>query len=105
MAKVFGPLFSLTASGTFRGFMEFRTRTGDVIVGSPKSVKPPRSPAQRAQAAHFQTAVETWRELPEADRGPWKTAGASRNLSGYQLYISEYLIQGITPPGQPQLPS
>lgn len=102
MAKVVGPLFSLTASGNFRGLMEFRT--GEVIVGSPKTQKPPRSPAQQAQAARFQTAVEAWRDLSEADQTNWKTAGASRGLSGYQIYVSEYLIQGITPPGQPLLP-
>ena len=34
MAKVTGLLFSFTARGNFRGIMEFRIRSGDVINGA-----------------------------------------------------------------------
>jgi hypothetical protein len=104
MAKVKGPLFSLSASGEFNGMMEFRTVGSGTVAAGVKSRVPPRSPAQAAQTARFSRAVGGWRTLTLEQRNAWRTAGPAHGMTGYQLYISEYQTQGIQPPGQPQIP-
>lgn len=103
MARVKGPLFSLSATGEFKG-MEFRTGSGSTVVAAPKVVQAPRRPAQLAQQAAFQTAVQAWKALDANGQQAWRTAAQNTGLSGYQLYISEYMTQAIVPPGQPVPP-
>lgn len=103
MARVKGPLFSLSASGEFRG-MEFRTGSGSTVVAAPKVVQAPRRPAQLAQQAAFQAAITAWNSLDANSRQTWRTAASTIGISGYQLYLREYLAQAITPPGQPLPP-
>lgn len=101
MAKVTGPLLSLSASGEFAGLMEFRTGTAGTVVTTVRSVRPPRSPAQAAQSQRFANAVSGWRDLSATQKADWKTRGAAYALTGWQYYLRQYQEQGITPPGQP----
>lgn len=103
MAKVKGPLFSLSASGNFQGLIEFRTTDGQTVAAGPKAYVPPRTPAQAEQTNRFKDAVIGWRALDPAGKAAW-AAIAPSNTSGYRLYISEYLNQNIYPPDQPQQP-
>lgn len=103
MARVKGPLFSLSATGEFKG-MEFRTGGGSTVVAAPKTVLAPRRPAQIAQQAAFQTAVNAWKALDANGQQTWRTAAQNTGMSGYQLYVSEYLTQAIVPPDQPIVP-
>jgi hypothetical protein len=104
MAKVKGPLFSLSASGEFNGMMEFRTVGGSTVAAGIKRRVPPRSPSQAAQTQRFRQAVNGWRSLTIEQRNTWRAAGPAHSMTGYQLYISEYQTQGIQPPNQPQIP-
>lgn len=104
MPKVRGPLFSLSASGQFDDKVQFRTTAAGCIVTRPQLTTPPRSPAQDAQAARFQVAVQGWRDLDMPTRDQWRTAATSTGMTGYQFYISEYMGQNITPPDQPMIP-
>lgn len=104
MAKVKGPLFSLAATGEFRG-MEFRTGNGETTVAAPREITAPRRPAQVAQSNRFKIATSAWRELDTAEKDLWKTSAAPLSISGYNLYVSEYINQNVTPPGQPNRPT
>ncbi|MDG4594217.1 MAG: hypothetical protein P9F75_00735 [Candidatus Contendobacter sp.] len=101
MAKVKGPLFSLSASGLFRG-MEFRTGGGETTVAAPREIKAQRRPAQVAQNQRFKTALQAWTELSQEEKNGWTASATGTGMSGYKFYISEYLNQNIIPPNQPQ---
>lgn len=103
MAKVKGPLFSLAATGKFRG-IEFRTGGGETTVAGPKTITTPRRPAQVAQGQRFKAAVEAWNALPPADKDLWKASASGTGMNGYQLYISEHINQNVIPPAQPERP-
>lgn len=104
MPKVTGPLFSVTASGNFQGLMEFRTKGTTTTVGKTRTKPATRSAAQQQQAARFKTAVTGWKDLDTIGQAEWKAAALNTGLSGYQLYLSEYQGQNITPPNQPLVP-
>lgn len=103
MAQVQGPLFSLTATGQFRG-LEFRTGGGKTIVASPKDIQAERRPAQVTQNNRFRVALNAWNNLSEPDKADWGVSANGTGMSGYKLFISEYFTQNIQPPGIPQRP-
>lgn len=104
MPKVKGPLFSVSASGTYRDALEFRTQGAQTTVAAPRRMAAPRSPAQQDQAARFALAIQGWREATPILKDAWKSAAAPLGLTGYQYYLSEYANQGVQPPGQPIIP-
>lgn len=103
MARVIGPLFSVSASGLFQGIVEFRTGGGRTIAATPKAYVPPRTPAQAEQTNRFKDAISGWRGLDETARTEWKTRAPS-GMTGYRFYIAEYFNQDIYPPSQPTPP-
>lgn len=104
MARTKGPLFSVSASGDFRGVMEFRSGGGRTIVAGAKQSHPARTAAQQAQAQKFTRAKDQWNLLSADARQVWRTAAQGMGVTGYQLYISEYINQNVTPPDQPTPP-
>ena len=105
MPRVTGPLFSAGASGAFAGVCEFRMVNGKAVVTAAKRMNRPQGPEQQANAARFKTAIGGWKSLDEEQQGLWKTKAAFQKLTGYQLYLREYLRQGVVPPHQPILPA
>lgn len=104
MPRVKGPLFSVSASGGFLGMMEFRTTGDKTVVTGAKHAPATRTPAQIAQTVRFKTAVDAWGTLSDAVKLTWKNKARYLDMSGYQLFISEYQTQNIVPPGLPVLP-
>ena len=105
MARVTAPLFSGAASGQFSDICEFRMVNGKAVVTGTKTRRKPLAAATQVQASRFSTAAAEWRALSEEQQDQWVDAGYMHGLTGYQLYIREYLTQGITPPGQPTIPT
>lgn len=103
MAKVKGPLFSLSASGAFRGIVEYRTVAGETVAAGIKAYVPPRTPAQAAQTNRFKDAVIGWRTATTEQKAAWNAA-APAGTTGYRYYLSEYIFQNVQPPGQPTPP-
>lgn len=103
MAKVKGPLFSIAATGEFRG-MHFRTGSGNTTVAGPRETSTPRRPAQVAQSERFKTAITGWNALDDTAKAAWKAAAANTGMNGYQLYVSEFIHQAITAGANPILP-
>lgn len=103
MATVKGPLFSVSASGTYSNIVF--SATGDkTIAGGQRQKLPGRTPAQQAHAKRFKTATEGWGALDNPTKDLWKAAAIGTGNSGYQLYLSEFMGQFIIPPGQPVIP-
>lgn len=96
---------SFAASGTFRGEMEFRTGGGKTIVCGIRTPPSERSPFQQAQSQRFSEAIAGWRGLDAVERVSWDTAAQETPLTGYQLFISEWFTQDITPPDLPIPPA
>jgi hypothetical protein len=105
MPRVTGPLFSAGASGAFGGLMEFRMIGTKAVVTAPKHRSKPQGPAQQANAARFQVAIGGWKTLDAAGKTAWQSKALLLTLTGYQLYLREYLRQNIAPPNHPLLPA
>jgi hypothetical protein len=105
MPRVTGPLFSAGASGAFGGIMEFRMVGTQAVVTAPKHRRKAPGPAQRANAARFQVAIGGWKTLDAASKTHWQGKALLLRLTGYQLYLREYLRQNIAPPHHPILPA
>lgn len=104
MPKVTGPLFSLAASGVFKDQLEFRIVAGQTVVADRRTAPKTRSAAQQQQSARFAEAVAAWRLATGETKAAWKTAAAGTGMNGYQLYLSEYQTQHVTPPDDPLIP-
>jgi hypothetical protein len=105
MAKIIAPLFSGAASGRFSNLAEFRMVNGQAIAAGIKERRKPIAPQTEAQASRFKTAANAWTALDEVSRDLWRDAAALQSMSGYNLWIREYLQQGIVPPAQPVIPT
>jgi hypothetical protein len=105
MAKVTAPLFSATASGKFGEICEFRIIGSRVIAGAIKRKRAGQSAGQAAQASRFQLAAASWGAQDDTTQTAWRDLGPTYSLSGYQLYVQQYLLQGIIDPDTPTLPN
>jgi hypothetical protein len=93
--KVLGPLFSITAHGTFGGILTYQRRRSGAVV-YPKSV--PRitfTNPQVAQRASVASAVSSWRALDDASKAWWIFKAEGMAHSGYLLYIQSYLLGNL----------
>jgi hypothetical protein len=104
MAKTTGPLFSLAASGTFRGAIVFRTRQGATYAGGLPKITAARSAAQLNHSIKVAELNAAWSILPPATQTAWGDCGASFNLRGHQLWWREWIAQGSDPENPPVLP-
>lgn len=104
MPKVKGPLFSATASGTFRRAIEFRTIGNATVVAGTRTAPRTRTAAQQVQSARFASAVQGWQGCDGTTKANWKAAAEGTAITGYQLYLREYQRQAIIAPDQPDLP-
>jgi len=92
MPRVEAPLFSIRAWGTLGGGITFkRTRAGAVVVPYRPTVML-NTQAQVKQQASFQNAVSAWGVLPDASKARYVTEAVGLKLSGYLLFIQNYLL-------------
>lgn len=76
MAKTKGPLFSVTAHGSFGPRLTFSQRTSGQQVRYQRAQRDRNSEAQNIQRAYFLAAVGWWKEMTtteQADFGGYKT--------------------------------
>ena len=102
MPRVTGPLFS---AGAFGGLMEFRMIGTMAVVTAPKHLSKTQGPAQQANAARFKVAIAAWKTLDAATKTNWKNRALVLKLTGYQLYLREYLQQNIAAPNHSLIPA
>ena len=109
MPKVTGPLFSLSASGTFMGAIEFRKRQegGGVVtrIRTRKRTKP-RTASQVQHNQQWSAASAAWRGLFDVEKSTWNDKAKTNGYkSGFRLWISEWFTQRIKSPDRPLLPA
>jgi len=127
MAIVINPFFSLSASGTAGGVTAARSGTGYTAKAKNKSPTAPPSAAQLTCRATMRAAAAAWHTLDQATADKWRaltlpvclttqalfdtttgnfTAATKINLKhGYASFVREYVLQGVTPPALPRIPS
>ena len=106
MAKVKGPLLSLGASGSVGKSMTFGKWKGINTVRIASTPANPNTAAQQAQRSTFQLAVASWKAQDAADQLTWtnRAKALGLSMSGFNLYVREYIAQGIVDPAVPTLP-
>jgi len=108
MAKVTGPLMSIDASGAFADTMVYAKWKG--INYSRQYAIPgnPRTANQLQIRDYFTTAVAAWQAEDQATKDAWNQAASGKPLSGFNLYVGEYLsyriANGGAVPPSPFLP-
>lgn len=92
MARVKGPLFSVDAWGNFGGMLVYQRRRGGATVYPYTLSKNPETEAQREQRASFAAATSEWNALPSASKAWWYVRAQGMRLSGYNMFIQNYLL-------------
>lgn len=102
MAKIKGPLMSLSASGTIADTFTFRTQRGAAVVHKKLTPRKTNSTEQAARQAIYAGICIAWRALDSAAKTGWELIGKSAGVTGFNAYMSSELIAayngGPTPP-------
>jgi hypothetical protein len=102
MAKLKGPLMSLSASGTFGPRMTFSMRKGGAQVRIQKAQKDKITPARTKQRDFYKTAVSAWNALPSLEKQTYNDRAKSLTMTGYNLYLKEQL-EILLIPNEPEV--
>ena len=107
MPKVTGPLFSLSATGTFMGAMEFRKcLAGGGIVARIRTLRKPRSASQVQHSQQWSAASAAWSSMLAVEKTTWQDKAKNNGYkTGFMLWISEWFTQRIQSPDRPLLPA
>jgi len=94
MARVVGALFSYQAWGTLGKAISFRRGRSGIAVIPYRTTKVPGTAGQLAQQASFQSAISAWGALPGASKIRYNQMAEGTKLSGYHLFVQNYLLGG-----------
>lgn len=99
MAKITGPLFSQSATGSIAKRVTFReTARGTFAHKTPKA-STSATPGQIAQRANYQDAIVAWHALDGPTKQYWREIGIIMKMTGYNAFISDYLSALNVPAG------
>ncbi len=99
MAKITGPLHSTNATGSLAGAITYRDSKGGAVAHKMPTASKSKTPAQLARRSNYAAACTSWNALPAQTKIEWALIGATRNISGFNAFISSQL-QAPTPPAQ-----
>lgn len=88
MAKLGGPLMSMTASGTVGGIITFATWKGRPYVRTRVIPSNPKSAAQLGVRAMMTFLSQQWAGLDPADKTTWEVAADARKVSPFNAFVS-----------------
>lgn len=91
MAKVTGPLFSVSASGNIKRTLVYTSSKGVAIVKKLTPATDKRSEAQDEQRNLYQFFVGIWNGLTPEQKEPWNTQAKGHPLTGFNVFMSYYL--------------
>lgn len=94
MAKLKGPLFSLQASGQLSETLSYVQKGNNSSVRAfpkLKTSRPIPTTAQQFQRLSYSSAVKLWGILPDGTRDLYNDLGSLRGLTGFNIFVSEYL--------------
>ena len=78
------------------GNLVYYRRRGTQCVRRHVVPRNPASAAQRALRSCFRDAVHAWQILPDAERSVWNRKAHRMSMSGYNLFLSRYMKEGIS---------
>lgn len=91
MAKVTGPLYSVSASGTVAKSFTFGVWKGIQWVRGWVKGANPNTSDQQIVRARVTAAVGSWHDEDGAVKSFWDDEAASLAMSGYNLYVKRYV--------------
>jgi hypothetical protein len=89
MAKVKGPLMSMTASGHFKNRLTYSQRKTGAQVRMQHPQKDKITTARTAWRDNFKTAVAAWNALTTDEKIAYNVRAVSKNITGYNLFLHE----------------
>jgi hypothetical protein len=110
MAKVYAPLMSIDASGTYANQLTYAKWKGIRYVRNQVIPANPRTAEQINVKNAFTVALDQWHQESETTKDLWKAAAlaAGRPLSAFNLYVGKF-VQWVkvntTNPPSPFLPT
>lgn len=99
MAKLTGPLHSLSAAGGIGNTVLFQGSATGAIARRFFSPSNPRTAAQTARRIAYQSAVADWHALTAEEKSQWKEAGKARHITGFNAFLSATLPHGVPATG------
>lgn len=100
MAKVVGPLFSISASGNLSDLFTYHQRaTDNVVTRQPKSTKP-HTALQLAHQTKVAEMRSAWNALNSTTKATYKAA-APAGYGGGRWFFHQWFAQAINPPDLP----
>lgn len=105
MAKIQGPLFSVSASGTVANTATYRATPRGTIAQMPPIPKTAANANQRRERARFALALLGWKVLDDTARANWVTAGLAFGMAAHKLYTREYINQRCQGTEVPSIPA
>jgi hypothetical protein len=105
MARVVGPLYSVTASGTLGKNLTFLPGVTTHTVRFKPSRPLNRTTAQQLHGARVADCRASWRQQSPATRTDWSARAVFMHLTGPALWFREWFSQNIYPPSTPAIPA
>lgn len=106
MALVNGPLMSMDASGTFKQTLTFSIWKGRNYVRTWARPTNPKTADQQTQRTLMNDAVAAWHALYSGTADNWNVAARDvyPPISGFNYWVMQYLLQGVSPTIPPVAP-
>ena len=105
MAKIQGPLFSVSASGTIADTATYRATPRGAIAQMPPIPKTAANANQRRERARFALALLGWKALNETAKAQWEAAGLAFGMAAHKLYTKSYIDQRCQGTEVPSIPA
>lgn len=105
MAKIQGPLFSVSASGTVANTATYRATPRGTIAQMPPIPKTAANANQRRERARFALALVGWQAIDATARAEWIAAGLAFGMAAHKLYTQSYINQRCQGTDIPLIPA
>lgn len=103
MAKITGPLYSKTASGTIAKNITFSLRGSGQQCRLQKKQLDRITSGRTEQREKYKATYQSWLGLTISEKENWNQKARNQNMTGYNLYIKfniktpqEYTIYGVS---------
>ena len=104
MAKLQGPLFSISASGTVAALLTYRATPAGPVAQLRPVPRTAASFAQRSERDRCAAYAALWRTLNTDEKAPWLALAVARRSSPWIAFHNEATVQQTVPPSRPLLP-
>ena len=105
MAKITGPLMSISASGSIGKVLGFRATPSGAVVARCPAPYPQNTPNMLLNQKRMRDARATFKELNIIDAADWQALGMKYRMSAWAEFFKEYQAQNIMHPAAPLIPA